>query len=220
MFGNQVTRAAFGNFAPMVQHQQTRAQALGLVHEVGGQQNRLALLQQQLQTLPHQVPGLRVQPGGGLVQQQQFGVIDQCSGQTQTPLHAARQLARPGVGLVRQRRKLQQGWDARTDLCVFHAEIAAVHQQVFRAGEVGVQRVHLAHHAKLCLDGQRVLRHLQPQRGNAATGGHHLAQAHADGGGLARAIGANHAQALACGNFKRQVVDDGGIAVTLGEMLH
>jgi hypothetical protein len=72
VLGDQVARRALGDLAAVVQHQQARAQALGLVHEMGGQQDGLALLQQQLQPLPHQVAGLRVQPGGGLVQQQQL----------------------------------------------------------------------------------------------------------------------------------------------------
>src|SRR3989344_3296052 len=57
VLGDQLARAAFRNLAAVVQHQQARAQALGLVHEVGGQQYGLALLQQQLQALPHQVVG-------------------------------------------------------------------------------------------------------------------------------------------------------------------
>src|SRR3989344_5740569 len=59
--GQGTQRGVFGHLAAVVQHQQARAQALGLVHEVGGQQDGLALLQQQLQALPHQVAGLRVQ---------------------------------------------------------------------------------------------------------------------------------------------------------------
>jgi hypothetical protein len=71
VLGDQVARLALGDLAAVVQHQQARAQALGLVHEVRGQQDRLALLQQHLQPLPHQVARLRVEAGGGLVQQQQ-----------------------------------------------------------------------------------------------------------------------------------------------------
>ena len=100
VLGNQIAGCAFGYFFAVVQHQEARAQALSLVHKVGGQQNRFALLQQQLQALPHQVAGLWVQAGGGFVQQQQLGVIHQSARQAQAPLHATRELARLGFGLA------------------------------------------------------------------------------------------------------------------------
>ena len=89
----------------MVKHQEARAQALGLIHEVGGQKNRFALLQEQLQTLPHQVPCLGVQACGGLVKQEQAGVIDQGAGQAQAAFHAARELAGLGFGFAGERGK-------------------------------------------------------------------------------------------------------------------
>jgi hypothetical protein len=52
----------------------------------------------------------------------------------------------------------------RARICrVLQAEVAAIDQQVLGAGEVRVQRVHLAHHAQLRLDGQRVARHVWPK---------------------------------------------------------
>ena len=96
------------------------------------------------------------------------------------------------MGLVGERRKLQQCGYARLDLRVFQTKVAAIDEQVFFATKVGVQRVHLAHHAELRFNGQCVLRHLQTQRVDAATVGHRQPETHANGGGLARAVGANH----------------------------
>ena len=51
----------------MPNDQQAIAQSLCFVHEMGSQQNRFALLHEHLQTLPHEVPRLRVKPCGGLI---------------------------------------------------------------------------------------------------------------------------------------------------------
>ena len=225
VLGDQLARLAFGDFLAVVQHQQARAQALGLVHEVGGQQDGSALLQQQLQPLPHQVAGLRVEAGGGFVQQQQARAVDEGAGQRQAPLHPAREFARLGVCFVRERGKLQQLGHALVHGAALEPEVTAKHAQVFGAGEVRVQRVELGDHAQLCLDGQRIARHVQ-RLGRAlgveqhvAAVGRRQAQAHADGGGLARPVGADDAKAFAGSDGKRHIVHHRGIAVVLVQVL-
>jgi hypothetical protein len=146
-------------------------------------------------------------------------VVDQRARQAQAPRMPPDSSPGLAFGLVRQRGKLQQSRDAFADGGVLHAEIAAIDQQVFSAGEIRVQCVELAHHAQLGLDGQRVLRHLQTQGVDAARVGYRQAQAHADAGGLARAVGADHAQAFAGRNGKRQVVHDRHVTVSLAQVL-
>jgi len=103
---------------------------------------------------------------------------------------------------------------------ILHAEVAAIDQQVLRAGEVRVQGVELADHAQLRLDGQGVMRACaSPRPWMVPPSGSGQAQAHADGGGFACAVGADHAQAFARGDVKRQVFDDFGIAVALAQVL-
>lgn len=74
------------------------------------------------------------------------------------------------------------------------------------------------------LDGQGVAGHLQRvccragvELHRAAVGGG-VPQAHADGGGFASAIGADHAQAFARGNGKRYIVDHRGVAVAFAQV--
>ena len=88
------------------------------------EQDRLALLQQVLQPLPHQVARLRVEAGGRLVEEQQVGVVDERAAEREPPLHAARELARLGVGLRLQRRELQQLRHALVDRRARQAEVA------------------------------------------------------------------------------------------------
>jgi len=111
--------------------------------------------------------------------------------------------------------------NALADHGVGQAKVAAKDQQVLFGGEVRVQRVHLCHHAQAGFDGQRVTRHLQAFKvTNAATAWLGQAQAHAQRGGFARAVGADHAQAFAGLDVERQVVHHRGVAVAFDQMFN
>ena len=64
----------------LVHDHQAVAQLLRLVHVVGGQDERHALLLEAVEAVPEQVPRLRVEAGGGLVEQQQVGLVDERRG--------------------------------------------------------------------------------------------------------------------------------------------
>ncbi|MDT4881643.1 hypothetical protein FQZ97_1175190 [compost metagenome] len=110
-----------------------------------------------------------VQAGGGLVQQQQARVVDQRARQRQAPLHAARELARLGIGLVGEGCELQQLGYTLVHHCALQPKVAAEYAQVLGAGEVRVEGVKLRDHAQLRLDGQRIAWHVQ--RCGAGLGG-------------------------------------------------
>jgi hypothetical protein len=67
---------ALGDDLPAVHDDQPIAQLLGLVHVVGGQHERHTLLLEPEQPLPHQMPGLRIETGRGLVEQEQLRRVD------------------------------------------------------------------------------------------------------------------------------------------------
>ena len=144
--------------------------------------------------------------------------------QREAPLHAARQLARLGVGLVGEGRELQQLGHTLVHHRALQAEVAAEYAQVFGAGEVRVEGVKLRDHTQLRLDGQRIAGH--QQRGRAGLGREmhfapvwrRQAQAHADGGGLARAVGADDPQAFAGSNGEGHVVYHRGFAITFAQV--
>ena len=66
---------------------------------------RLAQLAQELTQLD---PGSRVQAGGGLVEEQHLGIVDEGVREAQPLLHAARQAEHVGVALVREVDQLEQ----------------------------------------------------------------------------------------------------------------
>ena len=73
----------------MVDHDDVVGELLGLVHEVRGEQDGRAVAPQGLDELPGGAAGLRVQPGGGLVEEHQLGAPDDGHGQRQALLLAA-----------------------------------------------------------------------------------------------------------------------------------
>ncbi len=78
------------------------AQALGLFHEMGGQQDRLALRAHVAHQVPDGVPGLRVETGGQLVQEDQLRVRQERQGDEQALLLPAGQFREGGVAFLLQ----------------------------------------------------------------------------------------------------------------------
>lgn len=74
--GPELIRARVGHDLPVIQDDDPVRQALGLIQVVGGQQHGGAPGGQLLDDRPQPAPGLRVQAGGRLVQEQQLGPAD------------------------------------------------------------------------------------------------------------------------------------------------
>ena len=89
MLGDQSARAPFCDHPAMIHDRNPAAQALGLLHEVRGEDQRASLLRELAQPLPDQVARLRVQPGGRLVHEEDLRVIDEGARKRQAPLHPA-----------------------------------------------------------------------------------------------------------------------------------
>ena len=135
-----------GDDPTLVHDHQPVAQLLGLVHVVGGQHQGHALGLQLVEPLPEEVAGLRVEAGGGLVQQHQLGSIDQRSGDGEPALHAARQRVDLVVATLGELRELEQLLGPGRDLAPRQVEVAAVDDQVVEDGQLAVQVVVLGHH--------------------------------------------------------------------------
>jgi hypothetical protein len=72
----ELLRCPVGDDPPAVEDQDAVGELLGLVQVVGGEQDRgLALLGEAVDEVVEVSPGSRVEPGGGLVQEQQLGLF-------------------------------------------------------------------------------------------------------------------------------------------------
>ena len=83
------------------------AERLGLVHVVSGDDDRAAAVVEAGKQLPQVAPGLRVQAGGRLVEEDHVRVVHKRAGDRQPLGLTARQVSDPGLGLVAQPDALQ-----------------------------------------------------------------------------------------------------------------
>ena len=153
---DQRERRALGHDHALVHHDQPVAQLLGLVHVVRGDHQRDARLLEPEQLVPQQVPGLRVEAGGRLVEQQQVGPVDQGAGDRQPPLHAAGEVLDLGLRLLGELHELQQLVGPLADLGGRDPEVAAVDVEVVEDVELGVEGVLLRADAEPAADRRAV----------------------------------------------------------------
>jgi hypothetical protein len=145
---DELARGAGGDDLRVVHDDEAVAQLLGLVHVVRGEDERDAALLEPVQPVPHHVPGLRVQAGGWLVEDEDVRVVDQRPGDRETAFHPARQRVDLVIPAVRQLDEIQQLVGALADELLRQAEVPAVDQQVLPDRELEVQGVLLRHDAE------------------------------------------------------------------------
>ena len=187
--GDQLARRADRDHAALVDDQQARAKAFCFLHEVGGEDERLALGAQAPQALPDQVPCLRVEAGGRLVHEDDVRVVDQRARERETALHAARERVQLGVLAPLQARELHQARNTARDLRGRQAEIAPIDDEILGAGEVRIEVVELRHHARAAARLGRLRRHRVAEQPHGAAIGRSEPERDLQRGGLAGAVG-------------------------------
>ena len=197
MFGDQGGRRALGDDPSTVHHDEPVAQLLGLVHVVRGEYERHAALLEPVEAVPQDVPGLRVEAGGGLVQQQDLGVVDQRAGDRQPALHAAGQRFDLRLRAVGELGELEQLLDLRTQRRAGQPEVAAVDVEILTHGHLEVERVQLRDDAQPGADLRALCRRIHAQDAQAAGGDGRDAPDHAHRRGLAGAVRPEESERLA-----------------------
>ena len=213
---HQLARRALGHQPPPVEDGQ-RVAALRLVHVVGRDEDRGAPLDQREERLPEVAAALGIDGAGGLVEEQQLGLVDRGGGQGQALSLAARE--RPGAlaGLLLQAVLAQQlarpllaaGSRQRMDL--------AHEVEVLEDGQILVEREALGHVADRAAQAFRLLGDAEPQHFDLALARCEQAAQHADGGGLARSVRSQEAVDLRARNREIHVVDGHELAEAPGE---
>ena len=97
--GAQLVRRRVGYHPPVGQHDDPAGQALRLVQVVGGEQDAGPARGEVLDDRPEPPPGLRVQAGGRLVQEQHLRLAHDGDAQVHSPSLAPAQRADPGPGV-------------------------------------------------------------------------------------------------------------------------
>ena len=190
-------------------------QRLGLVHVVGGQHHRPTLGAQPPHHVPGLAPGRGVEPGGGLVQEDQLGIADQGQAEIQPALLATREGLDPCPGLGLQAHQL----DDLPHRPGCRIEAGPLGDRLGH-GQVRVDGALLEHDA-----------HLGPQAPGAPLGVHTqhrdppgippaVALQDLHRGGLARPVGPEQGQDLTPADLEVDPPDRRRAAVGLGQPLH
>ena len=202
-------------------HRHQPAEAFGFFHVGGGDQHAHAgpALADRVDEFPELAPGQRVHAGGGFVENQQIGIVDQRTAQPQLLFHAAGQLARRPVGKRSQAGRVEQFPNALGPLPLRLAEQPAEEIHVFRNRQGGIEVLpqSLRHVGDSRANGgaMAAVGHIAAQHGHGA--GLHLPDAgdqrqHA---GLAHSVGADEAHHAAGGKLQTDGIHRHGGAVTV-----
>jgi hypothetical protein len=181
----------------VVHDHQPVAQLLGLVHVVRRQDQRDAALLEPEQPVPDHVPGLRVQPGGGLVEDQDLRLVDERAGDRQAALQAAGQRVDLVPGPVRELDEIEQRVGPLPDDPAGQAEVPAVDEQVLPDGQLDVEGVLLGDHAEPGPDRGPVPDRIEAEDGHLAVRRRRDAADHPHRRGLSRAVRPQEAERLA-----------------------
>lgn len=159
---------AFGQDVAAVHDDEAVAEVGSLVHVVGGEEHGDSLCAQHAQFLPDEMASLRVEAGGGLIENKDLGLVDQGAGDDEAPLHATGEVADGGVGLFGELEEGEAFGDALTGDGAGHAVVARVDFQVLANGKVGVEAVLLGDDAQAGLDGARLTARVKPENAEFA----------------------------------------------------
>ena len=219
----QFAGSAGGQHATFV-HGHQPVEALRLVHVGGGYQHAhlWAILANAGDQFPELVARQRVDASGGLIEDQQVGVVDQRAAQAELLFHAAGELARRAFGEGGQAGTVGEVGDTPLALLGILAEQPTEEVQVLEYGEgrVEILAQALRHVGDARTDpaamrgiGHVAVQHLHPALLQPSRTGDQRQQA-----GLAYAIRADQADHAACRQRQAQVVESKGSAVAQGQV--
>src|SRR5580658_3222666 len=189
------------------------AEALGLFHQMSGQEDRFSALADAAHEIPNRPPRLWVKPGGQLVEKHQLRIVDQREGNKQALFLASGKIHEPGVALIGEAELLEQACTVDRFLAV--------------KGRPEVDCLpdldSLLQLRLLELDSDSVLQFVYlaegvetENRDGAPVG---LAKPFdaLHGGGLSGAIGPDQAEDLTLEDFERCLLDGYGLAIGLAD---
>ena len=183
-----------------------------LVEVVRGEQDRRALGLQAADELPELAAGLGVEPGGGLVEEEQLGAADDAEGHVDPSPLAARELRHPGprLRLEADRR------DHLVDVARVGKEPGEV-GQLLAHGVVARLRRRLQHDAEPGLPVEVAVRGIDAEHADLARRAQAVALEDLDGRRLAGAVRAEQGEGLTAGDVEVDAVDGDDAAVRLAQ---
>src|ERR687892_53989 len=213
--GHQLAACALGDQPALVDDADAVAEALGLLHVVGGVEHGQAFGAKRLHALEDGVAALGVDANSRLVEHQQLGPMQQPGGDVGPPLHA------PGVGVdavvapVGEPHDVEHLGDSLVEQAALQPLQPAEEAQVLVCRQVVVEGHVLGDEADGRLGVRGLGAHRPPSDGHLAGVTGQQAAHHRDRGGLAGPVGPQKPVRLAAGDVEAHAVDRHALAVGL-----
>nr|BFF24014.1 hypothetical protein GCM10025732_19790 [Glycomyces mayteni] len=148
------------------------------------------------EALPDEVAGLGVEAGGGLVEDDQFGVVDEGARDGEAALHAAGEVGDLVLGAGGELHEVEEFGGLGAGGLLPDAEVPGVDDEVLEDGEHVVEGVVLGDDAEAGADGGAFGVRVAAEDLQGAAGGLRDAADHPHGGGLPGPVGAEEAERL------------------------
>ncbi len=205
---------------PTAVHQRDAVATLGLVHEVGRDEDGHPLLaREHEELLPEAVSGDRIDPGGRLVEDQELGRMDHRHRERQTLAHAERQRLGASVDHACEVEALGKLRNARGNILRGQSIDPRMQIEVLAHAELAIEREGLGHETQAPAQ-RRVLRiHRPVEDPRLALGDRQETGQHPHGRGLAAAVGAEEAEDLALADRETDPIDRCEVAEAPGQAL-
>jgi hypothetical protein len=154
----------------------------------------------------------------GLVEEEDFGAVNDGSGESEFFLHAVGEVGDEFFCFAGERHELEELGGAGGGSGGVEAVHAADEGEVFGCGETAEEGEAFGDDTDLALDFDGVGSGVEAENLDAAGGWRKQAGEHLDGGGFAGAVGAEEAEELAGGDGEVDILDGGEVAETAGEI--
>ena len=215
--GAEFFEGAVGDEMAAVDDGDVRAESLDDLHDVRGEEDGGATGDHALEHGFEGAGGDGVDAFEGLVEEEDFGTVDDGGGEGKFFLHAVGVVGDQLFGFAGEAHELEELGGS----VVGGGEIEAIHAadeaEVFGCGEATEESEAFGHDADLALDLDGVGDGVKTEDLNRARGGGEQAGEHLDGGGLACAVGTEEAEELAGGDREVDILNGGEVAETAGE---
>ena len=214
----ELFEGAVGDEMATVDDGDVRAEALDDLEDVRGEEDGGAAGDHALKHGLEGAGGDGVDAFEGLVEEEDFGAVDDGSGEGKFLLHAVREVGDEFLCFVGEVHEFEELGGARGCGRGVEAVHAADEAEILGGGEAAEESEAFRDDADLALDFDGVSGGVEAEDLNAAGGGSEQAGEHLDGGGFACAVGAEEAEELAGGDGEIDVLNGGEFAETAGEI--
>ena len=216
--GAQLFDGALGDQLAAVDDADVGAQALDDFEHVRGEEDGSAARDHALQHRLQRAGGNGVDAFEGLVEEKNFGPVDDGGGQREFFLHAVGEVGDQLLVLVGEAHEIEQFGSPLGGGGFIEAVHAADEAEIFAGGEAAEERHAFGHDADLAFEFGGVFGEVGAEDADRSGGGREQAGEHLDGGGFAGAVGAEEAEELPGLHGEVHVVDGGEVAKAAGEL--